>query len=225
MRPSCALPYELHAEGRLNREASSFEIVFEAANAGAPYQVYAPGGYYPDDAASYTDAPAPLEETRRWSFTVVSRGQLAYSWPLASFEDGRYHLRTYGPNGFYREYTGGVEDPAVEVACRYSGGNLVFQVMNTGSQAVEVTFTDQAYGAKAVTRRLNPGERQTVPVDLAESFRWYDLVVTVAGVNGFSRRYAGRAENGEAGMSDPLIGRNGAAPVQAGQPDLKSRPD
>ena len=225
MRPSCALPYELHAEGRLNRENSSFEIVFEAANAGAPYHVYAPGGYYADDAASYTDAPAPLEEVRRWSFTVVSRGKLSYSWPLALFEDGRYHLRTYGPNGFYREYTGGANDPAVEVACHYSGGNLVFQLTNTGSQSVEMVIADQAYGATAVTRRLAPGERQALAIDLKESFRWYDLAITVGGAAGFSRRYAGRVENGEAGMSDPLIGRNGSATVQAGQPGGKARPD
>ena len=225
MRPSCALPYELHAEGRLDRGASCFEITFEAANAGAPYHVYAPGRYYPDDAASYTDAPAPLEESRRWSFTVVSKGQLAYSWPLASFEDGRYHLRTYGPNGFYREYMGGADDPAVEVACRYAGGNLVFELVNSGSQAVEIVIADQAYGAKVVTRRLAPGERQTLPVDLAESFRWYDLAVTVAGADGFSRRYAGRVENGQPGMSDPQIGRNGVASVQAGEPDLKARPE
>jgi phospholipase C len=74
MRPSCALPYELHAEGRLDRESGAFEITFEAADrrfagkaAGAPFQVYAPGWYFADDAASYTDAPVPKEECRRWS--------------------------------------------------------------------------------------------------------------------------------------------------------------
>jgi phospholipase C len=36
--------------------------------------------------------------------------------------------------------------------------------------------------------------------------RWYDFTVTCAEVPGFSRRFAGRAENGRDGISDPAMG-------------------
>ena len=226
LRPSCALPYELHAEGRLNRESGAFEIGFEASDrrfgeksAGAPFQVYAPGWYYADDAASYTDAPAPKEECRRWSFAVSAGGRVEYSWPLASFEGGYYNLRTYGPNGFYREYAGDEADPALGIETRYSDDRLVFRFENRGAGPLELLIVDRAYGGKPVGLILAPGASEVLPVELAASFRWYDLGVTVAGAERFSRRYAGRVETGEPGMSDPLIGRNGTATAKAEGPD------
>ena len=66
---------EAYADGELDRNRGQFRIRFQAADhqlgtnsAGAPFHVHAPGGYLPDDAASYTDAPVPLERSRRWSF-------------------------------------------------------------------------------------------------------------------------------------------------------------
>ncbi|WP_367874791.1 phosphocholine-specific phospholipase C [Luteolibacter sp. Populi] len=212
-RPSCALPYELHAEGRLDREASTFEITFESAkSAGAPFQVYAPGITYPDDAASYTDAPPPSEECRRWSFAVLPGGKLGYSWPLAVFDGGYYHLRTYGPNGFYREYTGDSADPPLEIASSYSGAQLVLHLANHGSTRLEAVLTDHGYGTPTQTLILAPGETRTLPLDLSASSRWYDLGLTVTGTPRFSRRHAGRVENGEHGTSDPLIGRLSSLP-------------
>jgi phospholipase C len=216
-RPSCALPYELHAEGGLQREAGVFRIVFEAADqrfgdrsAGAPFQVYAPGWTYADDAASYTDAPVPKEECRRWSFAVKAGGSVSYEWPLSLFEEGCYHLRTYGPNGFYREYAGDAEDPAIEVGSFYSGARIQLRIVNGGAEAREITITDHAYGSEAVTQLLQPGTEESIPFDLGKSSRWYDFGVAVEGSPRFSRRYAGRVENGEHGMSDPLIGRERA---------------
>jgi phospholipase C len=214
IRPSCALPYELHAEGGLLREAGLFRIVFEAANhrfseksAGAPFQVYAPGWTHADDAASYTDAPAPKEECRRWSFAVKAGGSVSYEWPLSLFDDGYYHLRTYGPNGFYREYAGDAEDPAIDVSSFYSGARIQLRIVNHGDEARELTIRDHAYGNKAITRLLQPGTEESIPFDLGKSSRWYDIGVEVEGSTRFSRRYAGRVENGEHGISDPLIGR------------------
>jgi phospholipase C len=226
MRPSCALPYELHAEGRLDRESGAFEISFEAADrrfagkaAGAPFQVYAPGWYFADDAASYTDAPVPKEECRRWSFAVQAGGRVEYSWPLASFEDSYYHLRTYGPNGFYREYRGDEGDPALGIEAGYSGDRLVFRFENRGEGPLDVRVADHAYGAEPLLLALAAGASEVLPVELAASFRWYDLGVTVAGAERFARRYAGRVETGDPGMSDPLIGRNGKATAKAEEAD------
>ena len=216
-RPSCALPYELHAEGSLNRTTGAFEISFEASTealgdkaVGAPFHVYVLGGYLPDDAASYTDAEPAHEEVRRWSYAVAAGKKVSYSWPVASFEDSYYNLRTYGPNGFYREYTGDVSDPLVEIASAYSKEGLMFTLTNRDSRPARVTVTDNAYGMPLLSRVLEPGAREALPIDLSGSFRWYDLSVTVEGATRFSRRYAGRVETGEHGRTDPLIGRGRA---------------
>jgi phospholipase C len=213
-RPSCALPYELHAEGSLQREAGVFRIVFEASDrsfgpnaAGSPFQVYAPGWTYADDAASYTDAPAPREECRRWSFAVRAGDSVSYEWPLSLFEGGYYHLRTYGPNGFYREYTGDGEDPLIEVVASYSGARLLLRISNRDAGSREIVITDHAYGRDPVKRLLSPGTEEILPFDLSQSARWYDYGIAVTGSPRFTRRYGGRVENGEHGTSDPLIGR------------------
>ena len=38
------------------------------------------------------------------------------------------------------------------------------------------------------------------------SANWYDFTVTVKGQEGFSRRFAGRVENGRDSYSDPALG-------------------
>ena len=227
LRPSCALPYDLLAEGKLNRSTESFEVTFEAADgragrraAGVPFQVYAPGATYPDDAASYTDAPPPFEEARRWAFAVKTGDKLAYSWPLSLFQDNRYHLRTYGPNGFFREYGGDASDPEILLASGYSGGRLLLRIANLGAVPLELEITDHGYGAGILRRTFAPGADETLSFDLAATHHWHDLGVTVAGSPRFFRRFAGRVETGEHGMSDPLIGRNGAA--TAGNPPSDS---
>lgn len=226
-RPSCALPYELRAEGSLDRGVGSFRIAFEAGkqrfgekSAGAPFLVYSLGRTYPDDVASYTDAPPPLEECRRWCFAVGAGEKVEYAWPLALFEGGYYHLRTYGPNGFYREFSGDAEEPLLDVACTDEGGKLQLHFVNRGTEPLEVLITDHSYGALGRLLLLSPGVELHQSFDLAKSSRWYDLGVTVASAPRFLRRYAGRVENGEHGTSDPLIGRVRASSAAGLEPML-----
>jgi len=228
-RPSCALPYVLHAEGRLNRDRGSFEIVFQAGDrhsplkpVGTPFQTYAPGKYVIADAVTPEGAdPDPVyDECKRWSYAVAAGDRVPYSWPLASFENGVYRLRTYGPNGFYREYTGDRDDPRVDVVSGYgtgpdgkADGRFWIKLANTSGTAASFTVKDNAYGSEPVTRSLAAGESVTIPLDLSKSFRWYDVSVTVMGSVNFSRRYAGRVETGEAGRSDPQL--SGGNPATA----------
>ena len=216
-RPSRALPYELHAEGEFDRAAGTFAISFEAGtarfgakSAGAPFQVYAPDGYRPDDADSYTDAEFRYEHARRWSYAVCAGDKLRYEWPLASFEDSIYHLRTYGPNGFHREYRGNTCDPTLEISCSYADHKdcqIRFTVTNHDTEAVRLTFTDMAYGTAPVIKTLAAGQSIEVCFDLSASFRWYDFMLGADGSPVFSRRFAGRVETGEDSQSDPAIGR------------------
>jgi len=41
---------------------------------------------------------------------------------------------------------------------------------------------------------------------LISSANWYDFSVTLKGIDGYSRRFAGHMETGETSISDPLLG-------------------
>lgn len=213
LRPSCALPYELYADGKWNAENNSFDIEMAAGNrfhgenaAGSPFTVYAPVAYKDENGT---------EVCRNWSFAATPGDKLSYSWPVRSFENGQYHLRLHAPNGFYREFKGSSKGPALQVACEYSldpkikkpTGYLLVKLENTNTAApVTVVISDNAYHQKNITRQLGKGEQQTILLPLDKSNCWYDFSIKVQGDGVFEQRYAGRAENGKEGMSDPAIG-------------------
>jgi phospholipase C len=214
IRSSCALPYELYADGFLNRAKKSFDIMLKAGNdifgsssAGSPFHVYAPGKYLQED-------------TRAWSYAVEAGDELTGNWPLADFEGSRYHLRVYGPNGFFREFAGEQSEPAIKVMCRYEQnkinekqftGNIIVEVSNQGSQSHVIEIRDHAY--KTGMRTLDLGKAGSangtlnIVINTAKSFGWYDINVRIKGQSIFERRYAGHVETGEASKTDPLMGR------------------
>ncbi len=211
-RPSCALPYELHADGKL--DGAKISISFEASDKrfgkkslGTPFQVYAPQGFLVDDAGSYEDAPPPYEKMRRWSFAVKAGDRISHEWPVDSFADGIYHLEVHGPNGFYRELRGAKEDPGLVIQCHYEGNDtLVFHLLRSPhTDEIEVTIQDLSYGMNKIERKIPAGTPVEIAIPLKNSSRWYDLQLTLAGHEHFSRRYAGRMENGEDSTTDPMI--------------------
>ncbi|HEY0177125.1 MAG TPA: phospholipase C, phosphocholine-specific, partial [Pedobacter sp.] len=119
IRRSCALPYQLYANGKLNADKKSFEITFDNRNevfgrmtAGAPFNVYAPGKYKNINNNTF-------DEVRTWAYGLKAGGQLSDVWPLHEFENNIYHLRVYGPNGFYREFMGDKNDPLMDINTGY----------------------------------------------------------------------------------------------------------
>ncbi|WP_343702072.1 phospholipase C, phosphocholine-specific [Chitinophaga sp.] len=208
-RPSTALPYELAADGKWNAATKSFDIEMSAAlhlgeeGAGSPFTVYAP--------VAYKDKTGE-EVCRNWHFAVKRGDRLSYSWPADAFSNGQYHLRLHGPNGFFREFKG--KQPALQVSChdqldarsKKPSGSLELKLENTQAAPITVVIRDNAYGNKEITRQLAKGGTETVHLPLQKSHHWYDFSVTVQGDAGFEQRYAGRAENGREGMSDPAIG-------------------
>jgi len=203
-RPSCALPYSFHANGRFIAGTKQFEIhfanptdLFGDRTAGAPFNVYAPG-----------------EGARNWAYTVKAGDQFSDVWPLADFAGGRYHLRVYGPNGFYREFRGSAADPGVELEFGYQKagaataaltGNGGLQIKNSHGREVEGTITDNAYGADPVTVKVGPGKTLVANLATKNGHRWYDFTVRIKGAEDFAYRYAGRIETGQEGISDPQM--------------------
>ncbi|HRE51392.1 MAG TPA: phospholipase C, phosphocholine-specific [Flavitalea sp.] len=223
VRPSCALPYELYVEGRLNKLTKNVEILFKASNeafgeasAGAAFNVYAPGRYLSPE----KNENRVYDSVRTWAYAAAAGEQAADQWPLDHFEHGQYHLRVYGPNGFYREFTGDENDPDLTVELEYERerrnpgkltGNIALKLVNLNpSRSYEIVITDNAYQGGTRSRTLkkssSPRSRATVGIPLDRSAGWYDLSVSVTGSAVFEKRYAGRVETGRPGITDPAMG-------------------
>lgn len=204
IRPSCALPYELYVDGSLNAAKNALEVSFTAADklfgkrsAGTPFNVYAPGKYLTEKGS--------FEAVRTWAYAVKAGDHLSDSWPLDHFEDGKYHLRVYGPNGFYRELMGSAQDPQLSASIRYTLGDLILHLENKGTSSLTIRVKDEAYNNGSQTKVLAPQTKALLKLSLSNSYSWYDFSITVNDSN-YERRYAGRVETGKTGYSDPAMG-------------------
>ncbi len=218
IRKSCALPYELYAHGGLNADKTALEIQMIAGNKvfgkkaiGSPFNVYAPGRYL----QPAENGKQEFGDVRTWAYGLTAGDTLAAAWPLNEFEDKNYHLRVYGPNGFYREFKGNSQDPAINVKLLYQPGaagkkltgNATLFVENTGSQPIELTITDNAYKTNNHKLSVPANGKSTLALNLEKSFRWYDFSVKTTGYNLFEQRFAGRVETGDHSFTDPFMGR------------------
>jgi phospholipase C len=196
-RKSCALPYELHAEGALTPNKNEFKIAFKTgAGAGAPFNVYA----------------AVTPATRSWAFAVKASDQLTYGWPLTDFNNGVYNLVAHGPNGFFRTFGGDKNDPAILIDVVYQKqfnnytGDIELQLKNTGNTQHQIIITDNSYKANSYRLNLNSGSTIARTLNLEKSHNWYDFTISIKDNPHFTRRYAGRVETGKHGVTDPMIG-------------------
>ncbi len=215
VRRSCALPYELYADGRLSNQGKEFALtlsakndVFGKASAGSPFNLFFRG--------KMANGKSGFESVGSRSFAVKAGDTIEELFSLDTFESGKYHLDLHGPNGFYRTFKGSQQDPGLSISCTYEKqkgvgekltGNVVLDfAISEESEAISVRIIDRAYKNEVLTKVLSKGTRRVV-VDLSKSHRWYDLSIEVDGFDHFERRYAGRVETGEAGISDPAMGR------------------
>ncbi|MEF7616095.1 phospholipase C, phosphocholine-specific [Aquincola sp. MAHUQ-54] len=202
-RPSRALPYELHATSRVvvntqSLGASKVEVTF--ANTGAQAAVF------------HVYNRKRLSALPR-RYTVEPGKQLTGQWaPEAS---GAYDLWVLGPNGFHRHFAGNAKRAAaaaqpnadVQVAYDKLTGDLVVKLVNTGSGPCTFTLAANAYfDVTPATYKVVARSEQAVRCPLGASSRWYDFSVRVTGQADYLRRFAGRMENGEDGISDPAMG-------------------
>lgn len=218
VKDSCALPYELYVEGMLSKDKKTFCISFNAADhvfgneaAGAPFNVYAPGKYLQKG----RDGNRVFEAVGAWPYAVSAGDILKDEWPLDHFEAENYHLRVYGPNGFYREFSGNADDPEVEITCGYEekgrfikklSGNVALRIVNRSDRDIRVAVTDRAYKNPEYAGRIKADSRETIVVPTGKSYGWYDFSVKIEGVPIFARRYAGRVETGKHSRTDPFMG-------------------
>ncbi|WP_316793386.1 phosphocholine-specific phospholipase C [Pedobacter frigoris] len=209
---ACALPYQLFAEGNLSSDKNSIALHFESGEGnfgqksipcGAPFNVYTKTLY--KGAAGKT-----------WAYAVSSGDQISDQLKIDDFENGKYNICITGPNGFYREFNGSKNEPALHVSCLYESkgflskkpsGNLVIALENKDDKDLEILITDNAYkSTEQLTIALKAKSKTSLPIDLQKNSGWYDLRVTIKGDPSFNKQYAGHAENGNDSITDPYMG-------------------
>ncbi len=206
VRPACALPYEPFVNAQLNKAGDVLQLSFKAGSqlfgtkaSGIPYRVYAM-------------KPYRNEALRSWDYSVAAGDKLTDDWQLADFENNAYHLRVYGPNGFYREFIGNAANPKLKVSCEYEvksskpTGNVLVTIENQDSKAQAVSITDNSYKTGVKNKTFAIGGKATLVLDLGKSFHWYDFSVKVQGYDGYEERFAGHVETGAVTKTDPLMG-------------------
>ncbi|WP_263355615.1 phosphocholine-specific phospholipase C [Acidicapsa ligni] len=218
VRPMCALPYELGAEGSLNADRKTFDIQFSAGrtmfgerSAGAPFRVYTSGRVRAQDGSS-----SKFETGRAWDYAVSAGDRILGQWKLEDFEDEAYHLCVSGPNGFFREFRGTASAPMLKVQLQpvfvagAATGNLELQLANDSEHPLTIVVDDMAYGSKQRLIKLNaggsPSGHTKLEINLASSSNWYDLRIHVKEEAALDYRYAGHIETGRESVSDPYLG-------------------
>lgn len=218
VRPSCVLPYEIYVDGNLSEDKQTFRVQLTAATdafgtkaSGVPFNVYAPGNYL----QANENGEKSLQPVKAWSYAVAAGDTLTDEWSLSSFENHSYHLRVYGPNGFYREFIGNSKDPATDISCKYElekndkkklTGNVQLFIRNASAKGQVIEIIDNAYKSAKRSVNVNSGTSIAVIIDTSKSHNWYDFTMRVKGFEEHTRRYAGRVENGKPTKSDPLMG-------------------
>ncbi len=145
---------------------------------------------------------------KAWSYAIKAGDILTETWNTVDFENGNYHLRVYGPDGFYREFKGGPHDPDIEVTADVFKNTLRIRFRNNSNSGMQVKITDNSYGAKEFVGSAPPSKLISSYIDVSKSYGWYDISVTVNGNRDFKQTFAGRIENGRPGRTDPLMGRD-----------------
>ncbi len=210
-RSSCALPYQLYADGKLSADRKTVVINFAAKNevfgkqsAGSPFNVYAKLN----------------NDLVIRNYAVAAGSSLQDSWSLIDFENKNYYLQVNGPNGFFREFRGDENDPPIDIQFEYEykkrdakklTGNIELKIVSGDSNhSYTIEIKDNAYNKSKLTKVIGKKgagkETGTIILDLSKSFGWYDFTIKLSGADSFEKRYAGRVETGEMSRTDPSMG-------------------
>jgi phospholipase C len=98
--------------------------------------------------------------------------------------------------------------PNPELKLHYDAqrGSLYVSLRNRGAAPATFTFAANAYDHESRSVTLPARGESTQSWGLTSSGYWYDFTATVAGLAGYTRRFAGRVETGFDSCSDPALG-------------------
>jgi phospholipase C len=204
VRPACPIPYELSCEGSINVARTAFEFTIQAKKdrfrdraAGAPFILYA-------------DTKDGMLVKH---YAVQAGDRVDDSLELSLFDHKIYSVRIYGPNGFYRGWSGSQSDPVVSTSLiekcpkeRLQSCEVTVQLKNSSlDNSIYLRLVDNAYGSPEQEGTVAPGEASEFAINVAASNHWYDFTISIPSAPPFRRVYAGHVENGAWTTSDPQM--------------------
>jgi phospholipase C len=200
VRPSRALPYELHTSARCDVARGKVKLIFaNSGDAAAVFHVY---------------DKLHLERLPR-RYAVEPNERLDDDWSAMADNGGRYDLWVLGPNGFHRHFKGDLNslrarnapNPEIRVGYQARSGELHLKLRNDGERTCVFTVKPLAYRKDGPwTARVKGGDDVELHWDTDNSGFWYDFAVTCDSDPAYYRRLAGRIETGRHAVSDPAMG-------------------
>ncbi|GAB3879372.1 hypothetical protein GCM10027612_05040 [Microbispora bryophytorum subsp. camponoti] len=145
-------------------------------------------------------------------YTVAAKSTMSGTGAVgSSADDTAYDITVTGPNRFLRRFVGDVttagKDLVVE-ADYYDGKStknpkLKLWLHNNGDTRVTFTITHNNYNSgKPQTVKVNAHGKEAWTVNpVKESDGWYDVTVTADNDEGWSQRFVGHLETGEASIT------------------------
>jgi len=197
VKPSNALHYELYIQEELRD--NQLNISFESSN--KFFGEKALGGAFNVYAYNYIEDPA------NWSFACSAGNKVSHAWDIEKFKDGKYHLAVYGPNGFFRSFqaASGFNDPQIKLYYNVNLEELIFDIRNTSENTLTLMILD-AYENRKHQIELQGLSEKKFRISVKKQKRWYDIQISLPDTI-YSRKYAGRLENGKDSITDPLMSR------------------
>jgi phospholipase C len=193
VRPSRALPYELHVRARTDLRSGEVHIFFgNTGKVAAVYQVY-----------------SALSQSGPWTYTVAPDTELSDSWNIALDGQTQYHLSVFGPNGFLRVFKGsnvsGKANLASSLTYDVHSNGVILGTHNRSGIPVKVTVSD-SYSHKKIEFRLETEQERSEFWVLEKSYGWYDFRIDANSDPSFQHRLSGHRETARDSMSDPALG-------------------
>jgi len=193
IRPARALPYTLHAHGKIEASGGSFIIDF--ANTGRATAVF------------HVRSGSNAHDTR--TYTVEPNKTLSDTWSLGAVGVPDCNLSVHGPNGFFRGFKGNasaLRKAQLDVRTSYEqSGDITLMITNGSAQPAKVSVRDN-YAGKSIDLTISAGGTVSNHWSLGGQGCWYDLVITSNVDPSIEYHFAGHVENGKDSMSDPAIG-------------------
>nr|WP_121269499.1 phospholipase C, phosphocholine-specific [Pedobacter schmidteae] len=210
-RLACALPYQLFVSCNLDAKKENIELHFEAGKGNFGQKMVPVGAPF---CVSTSDVYKG-KVGKSWNYAVIAGDQLSDTIKLDHFANQQYDLKVTGPNGFFRRFKGGKNDPLVNINCAYENtgflskklsGNIELTVENTGDKEIKLEITDEVYKSiPATVITLAARQKSKLVLDLKNSASWYDFTIKISGSTSFIRQYAGHVETGSASVTDPFM--------------------
>ncbi|MGC5743366.1 phosphocholine-specific phospholipase C [Chryseobacterium sp. NFX27] len=128
-----------------------------------------------------------------FSYALYSNQELSHT-----LKPGKYDYEVFGPNGFFRKFSGG-NTPEIEIQLTGNGSKNEVELIFRMKKANASVVLEDLYEKNKKTVSLHQNEEK-ITVDLNKNKGWYDLKVIF---NDHVWHFAGRIETGKVSISDP----------------------